>query len=392
MKRIALLGAGGKMGLRLSANLTGGPYEVDHVEIAERGREGLVQRGIQPVSLEQALKGADAVILAVPDNRIGSVMQDIHGKLAPGVMVVLLDVAAAYAGQLPDNRDLTYFITHPCHPPIFSDEVDRQAQRDFFGGEHAKQHIVCCLAQGPEGAYAMGEEIARTIYKPVMNSHRCTVEQMAILEPVLSDTILGACLTMLREATDEAVRRGVPAKAARDFLLGHMRVELAIVFEEKEGAVFSDGALEGDRESETSALPAGLEARLRAGSYRRKRMSYSHAGCYCREFSECLDSDSLAGVSCWPWLPFSRLPADWLSESWSPASTPSVIAIIFFWKSRRTVASQVSEKVRYPDAWTLSRRQFNGSRRFLWERIRTESKIIGTGTITSSLGTGMGRC
>jgi hypothetical protein len=35
----------------------------------------------------------------------------------------------------------------------------------------------------------------------------------------------------------------VPYQAARDFLLGHMRVELAIVFQEKEGAVFSDGAL-----------------------------------------------------------------------------------------------------------------------------------------------------
>jgi hypothetical protein len=55
--------------------------------------------------------------------------------------------------------------------------------------------------------------------------------------------MLGTCLTILREATDEAVRLGVPAEAARDFILGHMRVELAIVFQEKEGAVFSDGAL-----------------------------------------------------------------------------------------------------------------------------------------------------
>jgi hypothetical protein len=60
---------------------------------------------------------------------------------------------------------------------------------------------------------------------------------------VLSETILGTCLMMLREATDEAVRRGVPPAAARDFILGHMRVELAIAFEEKEGACFSDGAL-----------------------------------------------------------------------------------------------------------------------------------------------------
>src|SRR3954447_2817585 len=243
MNRIALLGAGGKMGLRLSANLAGSSFEVRHVEIGERGRAALSERGIQAVGPDQALNGAEAVILAVPDNRIGLIMQDLNSRLAPGTMVVLLDVAAAYAGQLPNNPGLTYFITHPCHPPIFSDEVDRQAQRDFFGGEHAKQHIVCCLAQGPEEAYAAGEQLARTIYKPVMNSHRCNVEQMAILEPVLSETILGTCLTMLREATDEAVRRGVPAAAARDFLLGHMRVELAIVFQEKEGAVFSDGAL-----------------------------------------------------------------------------------------------------------------------------------------------------
>jgi hypothetical protein len=75
-----------------------------------------------------------------------------------------------------------------------------------------------------------------------MRAHRCTVEQMAILEPVLSETVLGTCLTILREATGEAARRGVPYEAARDFILGHMRVELAIVFQEKEGAVFSDGA------------------------------------------------------------------------------------------------------------------------------------------------------
>lgn len=243
MKTIALLGAGGKMGLRLSANLQGSRYTVRHVEIGETGRTALRNRGLDPIDQERALDGAEAVILAVPDNRIHTVMQSIGNQLAPGTLVILLDVAAAYAGLLPNDRDLSYFITHPCHPPIFSDETDPRAQRDFFGGEFAKQHIVCCLMTGPGEAYAEGEEIARTIYKPVMNSHRCTVEQMAVLEPVLSETVLGTCLTILREATDEAVRRGVPAQAARDFLLGHMKVELAIVFQEKEGAVFSDGAL-----------------------------------------------------------------------------------------------------------------------------------------------------
>ncbi|HEU0122626.1 MAG TPA: phosphogluconate dehydrogenase C-terminal domain-containing protein [Bryobacteraceae bacterium] len=243
MSKIALLGAGGKMGLRLAANLAGSRFDVRHVEISERGREALRNRGISSVPLEEALDGADALLLALPDNRIGAVLAEIEGKIAAGSIVILLDVAVAHAGLLPNRPDITYFITHPCHPPVLSYETDPLAHRDFFGGEHARQHIVCCLAQGPEEHYALGEEIARTIYKPVMNSHRCTVEQMAILEPVLSETVLGTCLMMLREATDEAVRRGVPEAAARDFILGHMRVELAIAFQEKEGACFSDGAL-----------------------------------------------------------------------------------------------------------------------------------------------------
>lgn len=243
MHKIALLGAGGKMGQRLTANLIGSPFDVRHVEISERDQQALREKGIETVSLDQALEGADALLLALPDNRIAQVLAQIGPQIPAGTIVIMLDVAVASAGLLPDRPDLTYFITHPCHPPVLSYETDPLAHRDFFGGEHAKQHIVCCLAQGPEAHYEIGEQIAKTIYKPVMNSHRCTVEQMAILEPVLSETILGTCLMMLREATDEAVRRGVPPAAARDFILGHMRVELAIAFEEKEGACFSDGAL-----------------------------------------------------------------------------------------------------------------------------------------------------
>jgi hypothetical protein len=47
----------------------------------------------------------------------------------------------------------------------------------------------------------------------------------------------------LREATDEAVRRGVPREAAMDFMLGHLNIELAIAFEAFPQGRFSDGAL-----------------------------------------------------------------------------------------------------------------------------------------------------
>lgn len=95
--------------------------------------------------------------------------------------------------------------------------------------------------QGPEAHYALGETLARQFYGPVTRSHRVTVEQMAILEPAMAETV-GICLNLaLREALEEAVRRGVPRAAAEDFMFGHVKVELGIAF----GRVafpFSDGA------------------------------------------------------------------------------------------------------------------------------------------------------
>jgi hypothetical protein len=80
------------------------------------------------------------------------------------------------------------------------------------------------------------------MFAPVMNAHRVTAEQMAILEPALSETLAATCLTIIREGMDEAIKRGVPAAAARDFLLGHINIELAILFGEV-SSPFSDGAL-----------------------------------------------------------------------------------------------------------------------------------------------------
>ncbi|AHK70499.1 hypothetical protein GLS_c05840 [Gluconobacter oxydans DSM 3504] len=154
-------------------------------------------------------------------------------------MVIALDAAAPFAGHLPQRDDLTYFVTHPCHPPIFNDETSMEAKRDFFGGIHAKQHIVSALMQGPEEAFALGEEIAKVIWAPVMRSHRVTVEQMALLEPGLSETVAATLLVVMREAMDEVVARGVDKVAARDFLLGHLNVLGSVIFEETPG-VFSD--------------------------------------------------------------------------------------------------------------------------------------------------------
>ncbi|MBB3962680.1 phosphogluconate dehydrogenase C-terminal domain-containing protein [Rhizobium metallidurans] len=240
MTSIALFGAGGKMGYRLAKNLKGSRYDVRHVEISDVGKARLKDDlGLSTVDVDVALDGADVVILAVPDTHIGKVAAGISDKLKAGTMVIALDAAAPFAGHFPDRPDLTYFVTHPCHPPIFNDETDMQAKKDHFGGLFAKQHIVSALMQGPEEAYAVGEEVAKTIWAPVMRSHRVTVEQMAMLEPGLSETVAASLLVVMKQAMDECVARGVPEEAARDFLLGHLNVLGAVIFGEVQG-VFSD--------------------------------------------------------------------------------------------------------------------------------------------------------
>lgn len=76
------------------------------------------------------------------------------------------------------------------------------------------------VAQGPEADYAKGEEIAQVIWAPVMRSHRVSVEQMALLEPGLSETDCASLLMVMKDAVDEVVDRGVDRQAATDFLLG----------------------------------------------------------------------------------------------------------------------------------------------------------------------------
>jgi D-apionate oxidoisomerase len=200
--------------------------------VGEAGRAKLKERGIAAVSREEALIQADVAILAVPDALIGKVAHEVVPLMKSGAMLMCLDPAAPYAGKLPKRADVTYFVTHPAHPPVFNDEKDEEARRDFFGSGKAKQAIVSALMQGPEADYAKGEALSRKIFGPILRSHRVTVEQMAMLEPALSETVAATCITIMREALDEAIRRGVPAEAARDFLMGHIWIELAIVFNE----------------------------------------------------------------------------------------------------------------------------------------------------------------
>ncbi len=190
---------------------------------------------------DEALVGADVVILAVPDKALGKIARDAVPRVKSGCLVITLDPAAACAGELPPRADISYFVTHPCHPSVFECEDDPAARADFFGGTTAKMPIVCALMQGPEDHYAIGERLAREFFAPVNRAHRITVEQMALLEPAMAETVGIALIQALRESLEEVVRRGVPRAAAEDFLFGHIKVPLGIAFNRVD-FTFSDGA------------------------------------------------------------------------------------------------------------------------------------------------------
>jgi hypothetical protein len=95
---------------------------------------------------------------------------------------------------------------------------------------------------GREEHYRIGEELAADMFAPILRRHRVTIEQMAVLEPAVVESTFATCITVMREAMETAVAMGVPEQAARDFCLGHIRTELAIIFGFA-GFPLSDGAM-----------------------------------------------------------------------------------------------------------------------------------------------------
>jgi hypothetical protein len=258
------MGAGGKMGCRITDRLADNDrYEMRYVEPSEEGRERLAERGVSAQPEDEALDGTEIVLMAVPDELMGSIAEDVVPKVDSGTMIVLLDPAAAYAGVLPESEDVTYFLTHPCHPSFFTAETDmNDEETDWFGGQgRDEQDVVCALHQGPEDAYAKGEAIARDMYAPVRNAHRLTTEQMAILEPALVETLLATCLDVVREGYERVVEMGVPEDAAREFLFGHLRIELGIIFGYTDFP-FSDGAQQAVEEAKAEIFRSDWEDRV----------------------------------------------------------------------------------------------------------------------------------
>lgn len=258
MTKVTLLGAGGKMGMRCTNNLLKSGYEVDYLEVAPEAVQRLESKGIKVADPEQSLSAADIVILAVPDVAISAVSKDVIPKMKSGAMVVCLDPAAPLAGHLPHRDELAYYVTHPSHPSVFNWEPEEASHFDFYGGIAAKQTVVSAIMQGSDEDFMRGDELTRIIYQPVTVNHRITVEQMAILEPGFSETLCSTCIKKVRDALDVVVSKGVPEAAARDFILGHINIQLAVLFDELP-IKFSDAAIKALERAESILFKEGWE-------------------------------------------------------------------------------------------------------------------------------------
>lgn len=238
---VAVIGAGGKMGARAAEKI--GFSETYRVLLCESHPEraaSLRDKGLAVTPTGDAMSAADFVVMAVPDALIGTVARDLVPRMKSGGTLIMLDAAAAYAGELPERGGITQMIAHPCHPPFFTEQATPEARRDYFGGV-AVQDIIVSLIAGSEENFAHGTQLCRALFAPVNRALRVTPEQFAFLEPAMSEILVAAAACWMKESLEEAVRRGVPRDAAEAFMAGHAQIAMAIAFG-AEPSPFSDAA------------------------------------------------------------------------------------------------------------------------------------------------------
>jgi ketopantoate reductase len=239
---IAVIGAGGKMGMRVSNNLVKTGHTVFYSENSPVGRERVTATGRTLTESDYAVSDADVVVLAVPDLALKTVSAELVPLMKSGAILLTLDPAAAYAGLLTRRDDVIQGVTHPCHPSVFVERHTPEEYADTFGGIAALQDAIAAIESDDPQKKAALESVVRAIFAPVDDVHWVTVKQLAQLEPTLVETIACMIGALLKESLDEAVNTmGVPEPAARAILLGHTQVALANTL--KGDNPFSDACL-----------------------------------------------------------------------------------------------------------------------------------------------------
>ncbi len=245
MKKVAILGAGGKMGCRVTANVKDEKeYSISYIEISPQGQQKLRDLGVEPTDSYEPLREVDTVIFAVPDILIGKVSEIAIPMMKTGSTAIGLDPAADYGKVMMIREDLKYFVVHPCHPPLFAfeDNLSLEAQKDWFGGIGAsKMDLVCAIHQGSDADYEENAKFARVMFKPIKECYRVTIDQMILLEPALVESITAPLVKGMRMAVDACITQGVPKEAVMAFVMGHLKVQFGVLFDYA-GFPFSDGA------------------------------------------------------------------------------------------------------------------------------------------------------
>jgi hypothetical protein len=225
---IAVVGAGGKMGMRVSNNLQRSDHTVFYAENSPAGQQRTTDAGRTVTDTATAVAEADVVILAVPDIALGPVSKEVVPQLRTGTVVLTLDPAAAYANLLFQREDVEYAVAHPCHPSVFLQRKTPEELADTFGGIAAPQEVVAALESNKPEVQAKAEQVIRQMYAPVLDVHWVTVKQLAYLEPTLVEVVACMIGSLLNEALRETVDKvGVPEPAAKAMLMGHTQVALA---------------------------------------------------------------------------------------------------------------------------------------------------------------------
>lgn len=224
---VAVVGASGKMGTRVSNNLNLTDAPVFYVESSEAGRARLAELGREATDLETAAAQADVVVLAVPDVLLGKVSEQVVPLMKEGGVLLTLDPAAAYAGLLAEREGVHQACAHPAHPSVFLERTTPEEWADTFGGIAAPQEVVAAYEGEDEAVRERLAKVIRAIYAPVIDVHWVTVKQLAQLEPTLVETTGCMIGQFLKDSMDHAIHEvGIPEKAVQALFYGHIYIAL----------------------------------------------------------------------------------------------------------------------------------------------------------------------
>jgi hypothetical protein len=245
---VAVIGAAGKMGMRVSNNLDLTEATVHYCEASEAGQQRITDLGRTVSTVDEAVPGADVVILAVPDVVLGKVSEQLVPMMKAGSVLLTLDPAAAYAGLLATRDDVHQACAHPCHPSVFLERTTVEQYADTFGGIAADQDVVAAFEGDDEAAKQRTEQVVRAIYAPVVDDgrvdrshdllrallrglvidvHWVTVKQLAQLEPTLVETTACMIGQFLKDSMDHAINEvGIPEDAVKAIFFGHIGIAL----------------------------------------------------------------------------------------------------------------------------------------------------------------------